>query len=176
MAPHTELDARFSDAGAKPTSWADTEKVLASAQLFWISTVRRDGRPHVTPLVAVWRDDALHFSTGAQEQKGVNLASNPEVVLSTGDLRWDGGLDVMVEGVAERVTDDGELELLAQDWARKWDGQWRFEVIDGGFREPGGGDDPRGSSTQSVASVYRVRPRKVLIFGKGGFTHTRHVF
>jgi len=43
---------------------------LEDAELFWITTVRVDGRPHVTPLVAVWLDDAIHFATGAGEQQG----------------------------------------------------------------------------------------------------------
>ena len=75
--PRTELDTRFSDPAAQPTSWEDTLEAIKQAEIFWISTVRTDGRPHVTPLVAVWLDDALHFSTGRDEQKARNLASNP---------------------------------------------------------------------------------------------------
>src|SRR5689334_23078260 len=63
-APQTTLDHRFSDPGAEPTSWAETKQTLDDAQLFWITTVRRDGRPQVTPLVAVWLDDAVYFTTG----------------------------------------------------------------------------------------------------------------
>src|SRR5690625_4311633 len=82
--PTTALDDRFSDPDAAPTPWATTVRTLADAQLFWITTVRADGRPHVTPLVAVWLDDALHFCTGAAEQKAANLRSRPDVVLTTG--------------------------------------------------------------------------------------------
>ena len=82
--PRTELDTRFSEPGAQPTSWEDTLEAIKQAEIFWISTVRADGRPHVTPLVAVWLDDALHFSTGADEQKTRNLAGNPRVALTTG--------------------------------------------------------------------------------------------
>jgi hypothetical protein len=67
--PETTLDTRFSDPDAAPTSWADTRRALEAAEVFWISTVRGTGQPHVTPLVAVWLDGALHFSTGAEEQK-----------------------------------------------------------------------------------------------------------
>ena len=95
--PVTELDERFSDAGAEPTPWATTRAVLEKAQLSWVTTVRADGRPHVTPLVAVWLDDSVHFTTGPSEQKAVNLAGNPHVVMTTGCNRWDEGLDVMVE-------------------------------------------------------------------------------
>ena len=63
-----------------------------------------DGRRHVTPLVAVWLDDAVHFSTGPDEQKARNLAGSPWVALTTGANDWQSGLDVVVEGEAARVT------------------------------------------------------------------------
>src|SRR5246500_3301248 len=95
--PVTTPEGRFSDEHAVATSWDETRRALEAAELFWISTVRADGRPHVTPLVAVWLDGALHFATGAEEQKGHNLAGNPQVALTTGAADWEGGLDVVVE-------------------------------------------------------------------------------
>lgn len=161
-----ELDERFSDAAAVATEWDETRGVLEAAELFWICTVRADGRPHVTPLVAVWLDGAVHFTTGAQEQKGVNLAGNPHVILMTGCNRWDEGLDVVVEGDAVRQTDQSTLERLAAAWATKWTGQWQFEARDGAFQHPGGGE----------ALVFSVTPVKVLAFAKGTFGATRHRF
>lgn len=163
--PMTSLDTRFSDPDLKPTAWDDTLRVLETAQLFWISTVRADGRPHVTPLVAVWHDGAIHFSTGATEQKAVNLTSNPNVILTTGCNQWDHGLDVVVEGVATRVTDDTTLEQLSIAWAKKWDGRWRFEGRDGRFHHEAGD-----------ALVFSVAPTKVLAFGKGAFSQTSYRF
>jgi nitroimidazol reductase NimA-like FMN-containing flavoprotein (pyridoxamine 5'-phosphate oxidase superfamily) len=166
LQPTTELDPRFSDTGATPTGWTTTLEVIEAAELFWISTVRSDGRPHVTPLVSVWMDGAAHFAAGPEEQKTVNLASNPHVVLSTGSNDWRRGIDVMIEGRAERVTDHERLELLAELWRKKWDGRWRSEPTEGGFRSEVGGP----------AHVYEVRPTKVLAFAKGEFGHTRHRF
>ena len=163
----SELDQRFSDPGAEPTSWEETERALREAQLFWISTVRGDGRPHVTPLVAVWDGGALHFCTGPDEQKAVNLQANPRVALTTGCNGWEDGLDVVVEGAAERVSDEGRLAELARAWREKWDGTWKFEPVAEGFRHSGG---------EGIAHVFAVRPTKVLAFGKGGFSHTRHSF
>src|SRR5580704_3772862 len=111
--PRTEHDARFSEPGAEATSWEETLEAIMEAELFWISTVRPDGRPHVTPLVAVWLDDALHFSTGPDEQKALNLGGNPHVALTTGANEWESGLDVVVEGEATLVTDPQQLERLA---------------------------------------------------------------
>jgi nitroimidazol reductase NimA-like FMN-containing flavoprotein (pyridoxamine 5'-phosphate oxidase superfamily) len=165
--PVTTLDERYSDQGAPATSWEDTRRVLEDAELSWITTVRRDGRPHVTPLVAVWLGDALYFSTGDDEQKAVNLRSNPHVILTTGCNTWQSGLDVVVEGDAVAVTDQGLLRRLAEAWTRKWDGFWKYEVADDGFRHEDGGH---------VVLVFEVAPTRVLAFAKGAFSHTKHVF
>jgi nitroimidazol reductase NimA-like FMN-containing flavoprotein (pyridoxamine 5'-phosphate oxidase superfamily) len=163
--PTTALDSRFSDPGAEPTSWDETVRALESAELFWITTVRADGRPHVSPLVAVWRDGAIHFCTGDTEQKALNLRTNPHVILTTGCNSWDHGLDVVVEGDAVQVTDDETLKRLADAWRTKWDGRWQFEAREGTFHHEVG-----------EALVYSVAPTKVLAFGKGTFSHTRHRF
>src|SRR6266567_5881253 len=51
--PITTLDTRHSGPRGGVTPWDQTRRVLETAELFWLSTVRADGRPHVTPLVAV---------------------------------------------------------------------------------------------------------------------------
>ena len=169
--PRTELDSRFSDPDAQPASWEQTLAEIKRAELFWISTVRADGRPHVTPLVAVWADGAIHFCTGPTEQKAVNLSASPHVILTTGCDRWDEGLDVVVEGDAVRVTDDDVLRRLAGVWATKWDGRWRFLVRDGCFYDQ---DDQQVPPNQVL--VFSVTPARVLAFAKGAFSHTVHRF
>ena len=164
--PRTKLDTRFSDPDAVAADWEETRRVLESAELFWITTVRADGRPHVTPLVAVWLGDAIHFCTGPEEQKAVNLRTNPNVVLTTGCNEWDRGLDAVVEGEAVQVTDDDVLARLAEAWRTKWDGRWHFEVRDRCFWHEGGGQ----------ALVFSVRPAKVFAFAKGRFGQTRFRF
>lgn len=166
--PATALDQRFSDPRATATGWDETRRVLEQAELFWISTVRADGRPHVTPLVAVWLDEAIHFCTGAEEQKALNLAANPHVALTTGRSEWNAGLDVVVEGEAVQVTDDATLRRLAAAWAGKWDGRWQFAVRDGSFRHD--------EQNEAAVPVFTVRPAKVLAFAKGEFSHTVHRF
>jgi general stress protein 26 len=164
--PAAKLDARFSDPGAVAIAWHETRRVLETAELFWISTVRADGRPHATPLVAVWLDDAIYFSTGAAEQKVVNLRHNAHVILTTGCNHWDKGIDVVVEGDAVQLTDNVALEHLAAAWGRKWDGRWEFEARNGAFHHKDGG----------TALVFAVAPKKVLAFAKGTFSQTRYRF
>ena len=158
--PQPELDARFSAPNAQAVPWAEVSAVLAKAEMFWLSTIRTDGRPHMVPLPAVWLDDALHFCTGAKEQKAHNLARSPACVLSTGTQVMRAGLDVAVEGIATRVTDSDLLRRLAQQWQRELD--WPFEAVRGGFTDPGA---PRDDGDPVL--VFQVAPNKVLAFGKG---------
>jgi nitroimidazol reductase NimA-like FMN-containing flavoprotein (pyridoxamine 5'-phosphate oxidase superfamily) len=163
--PVTDIDRRFSDPDSTETGWEDTRRAIEAAEMFWISTVRADGRPHVTPLVAVWLDGAIHFATGPGEQKAINIRTNPHVVLTTGRDDWNDGVDVVIEGDAVQVTDDATLQRLAHAWITKWDGRWHYEAREGHFHHDAG-----------QALVFSVRPAKVLAFGKGTFSQTRHRF
>ena len=124
--PTTQIDKRFSDAEAGPTPWSDAEAALEQAELYWITTVRADGRPHVTPLVGVFHDGAAHFATGLQEQKARNLEHNERVALTTGNNTWAEGLDVVVEGTVVRVTDRDELQRLADAYEAKYGSRLAF--------------------------------------------------
>ncbi|MEU9401899.1 pyridoxamine 5'-phosphate oxidase family protein [Streptomyces sp. SID4985] len=164
--PVGELDARYSSAGTVAHPWDEVVGVLEEAQLFWVSTVRPDGRPHVTPTLAVWNEGALYFGTGPGERKARNLAENPHVVLTTGINEWTIGFDVVVEGDAVRVTDEGRLRELAAAWEAKYGEFWRYEVRDGCFQH---GPGP--------AYVFAVAPVTVFGFGKGEpFSQTRWRF
>src|SRR5215218_7509353 len=102
------LDARFSQA-AEPLDWKTVNDALVNAELYWLTTVRKDGRPHVTPVVAVWLDDTFVFCTGPTEQKFRNLEHDPAVAVTTGTNTWQHGLDVVIEGVVQRVTGRAKL-------------------------------------------------------------------
>lgn len=150
----------FSDPDSTPLPWTAGLEQVAAADTFWLSTVRPDGRPHVTPLIAVWHSEAIWFSTGPAERKAKNLAQNPSCVLTTGrsDL-VEGALDVVLEGEAEQVTVDAELQPIAAAFAAKYGTEtWDYVVRAGAFihRVSGGG-----------AIVFRVRPVRALGFRKG---------
>lgn len=163
--PTAELNVGFSSPDATARPWAEVLDVLTTSEMFWLSTVRHDGRPHVTPLPAIWLDGALHFCAGAAEQKARNLETNPYCVITAGTNQLRSGLDVMVEGAVARITDRAQLQRLAALWKSKLD--WDFEVGDGGF----------GDSDGRVGLVFGVTPTKVLSFGKGEpFSQTRYRF
>lgn len=167
--PVAEFDGAFSDPGAAATPWTTTEQVLAAATIFWLSTVRTDGRPHVTPLLAAWDGGALHFCTGADEQKAVNLRSNRRVALTTGANTYESGLDVVFEGAAVRVEDRTRLQQLADLWADRFGPDWQFEIEHDGTT---GGFTSGGHS----ALVFAVTPDKVLSFARGVAVQTRYRF
>ncbi len=171
--PITTPDPRHGEV----TPWEETRRVLETAELFWLSTVRADGRPHVTPLVAVWHDGAIHFTATETAQKTVNLHGNPHVILTTGCNQIDSfqkqeGLTVVVEGDAVQVTDQDMLERLASAWAAKWDGSWPYQVRNGYFYL-------YDEDTQSVLAdsnlVFSVKPRKAFAFAVGR-SQTRYQF
>jgi hypothetical protein len=151
--PITELHPQFSSPGATATPWAEASAGLERAGVYWLATVRPDGRPHVTPLIAVWLDGALHFCTGPSERKARNLAGNAHCVVTTGSNALSEGLDLVVEGDAVRVSDGARLQRLAEAYASKYD--WHYTVRDGAFHGDGG-----------EALVYEVAPTTAFGFGR----------
>ncbi|MGE3076886.1 MAG: pyridoxamine 5'-phosphate oxidase family protein [Dehalococcoidia bacterium] len=73
------------DEGMLQWEWAEDR--LTAAQNYWISTVRPDGRPHVTPVWGVWYEGALYFDGSDQTRRMKNIAANPEIAvhLESGD-------------------------------------------------------------------------------------------
>jgi nitroimidazol reductase NimA-like FMN-containing flavoprotein (pyridoxamine 5'-phosphate oxidase superfamily) len=161
---NAKIDRRFSDPSAEPTPWATTEAALTAAELYWITTVRADGRPHVTPLIGLYHDGALHFCTGLREQKYRNLQGNANVAMTTGTNTWAEGLDVVVEGTIDQVTDNDALQRVADAYVDKYGEVWRFTVGDGVF------DDNEGGP----AAVFRIDARKVIAFAKAPHAQTTY--
>lgn len=163
VGPTTILQPRFSSEGTISTAWIDAREFLDSARIYWLATVRPDGRPHVTPLFSVLVDGALYFSTGPGERKAKNLAANSQCVILTGCNQVD-ELDVVVEGEAVRVIDEHRLQHIAAHYASKYN--WHYRVRDGAFAGPGG-----------EALVFEVQPTTAFGFGKGErFSQTRWRF
>jgi hypothetical protein len=162
-APVTTLDTRYSQDSAKPIPWDEAVLRLQEAELFWVSSIRPDGRLHVTPVVGVWLDGALYFSSGPGEQKSRNLAADPHCAVTTGCNKWNEGVDIVVHGQVEVVRDLADLRVIADGYFAKYGSDWAFDVNDDGtFSGP--------------ALVYRLRPTQVMGFGKAPFSQTRWDF
>ncbi len=163
--PLTEIDPRFSEDGVEPVEWEAGRERIEEAELYWVVTVRPDGRPHVTPLVGVWLDAAAYFCAGPEEVKAKNLEQNRNCVLMTGCNQLHDGLDVVVEGRAERVADNAKLQRIADAYEEKYGSEWHFDVGEGVFHHGAG-----------EAVVFKLSPAKVLGFGKAPYSHTRWTF
>ncbi len=165
--PVSELHAQFSSEGVTPTPWAEAREHLEKAEIYWLSTVRPDGRPHVTPLVAVWLDRALYFSTGAGERKAQNLARNSHCVITTGCNSISEGLDLVVEGDATPVRDEATLQRVADLYNQKYGAPFHYTVRHGAFLGEEGNE----------AMLYQLNPTKIFGYGRGDqFSATRWRF
>ena len=158
--PRTEAANVGFPVDAKLTPWPEARQALEQATTYWLGTVRRDGRPHVAPVWAVWLDGALYFSTGERSVKARNLAREPRSVISV-----EGKLHLVIEGTTERVADEAEMQRMVDAYSPKYN--WRMEVRDGAIHDQDGNSGP----------VYRLSPQRVLAFDlSSGLTATRFVF
>jgi hypothetical protein len=119
--------------GHPPIPWSRAEHQLEAAVgesvRHWLATVRPDGRPHVAGIGALWIDGKFYFVSGAGTRKSRNLAERADCVISV-NLP---DLDLVVEGVATKVTDGPTLQRLAA----LYDAQgWPATVKDGAFTAP----------------------------------------
>lgn len=163
--PTTELDGRYSDENATATPWSEGQERLVTAELYWLSTIRPDGRLHATPLIGVWENDALYFCTGPHEQKAKNLRYDAHCLLTTGSNALEGGFDLVVEGEAVKVTDAAALQRIADAYESKYGSDWHFDVANGAFHHGPG-----------EAWVFELAPSTVYGFGKDPYSHTRWSF
>jgi hypothetical protein len=120
--------------GSAELPWSRARDVMAADTpqenlTFFLATVRPDGRPHTAGVGAVWVDDTLYFVSGPGTRKSRNLAANPACSVSV-RLR---GIDLVLEGEAQRVTDPATLERLAAVYR---EGGWPAEVDGDAFTAP----------------------------------------
>lgn len=119
--------------GSAPIPWDRARDALAESRgpgvTFFLGTVTKDGAPHAAGLGAIWADDTMWFVTGPGTRKARNLDANPACTLS-GRLP---GIDVVLEGRAERVTDADTLERLVGVYQ---EAGWPAEVDGDAFTAP----------------------------------------
>ncbi len=133
----------------------------------WLATINRDGSPHVTGVGTLWFDRTFWFETGEQTRKGRNLARDPRCTVSLATDEFD----LVVEGVAEKVTDPAIAATLAARWSS---GGWPARVDESGvaltaeYSAPSAGPPPW--------AIYRLRAHQatsLLVAGPGGATRWR---
>lgn len=110
--------------GLLPWSWALDR--LRNSHDYWVSTVWPAGRPHLMPVWAVWRDEALWFSSALRSRKIRNIQAGSPVSIATDDARNP----VVVEGAARVVTDTVSLRSFLDDMNAKYGTGYSDELTD----------------------------------------------
>jgi Pyridoxamine 5'-phosphate oxidase len=150
--------------GLPPVEWAGIVEKLDrrsgpapdahNAYTTWLVTINEDGSPHLTPVGAMWLDNAFWFQTGEKTRKHRNVERDARC--SVGVSIRDA--DVVVEGHATRVTDRNAIERVAQAWR---DGGWPAEPDSSGS----GITAPFNAPTQGPPPwhVYRIEPQSATV-------------
>ncbi len=65
--------------------WPEVRARLESAPAYWLSTARRDGRPHVVPVDGIWVDDVWWYGGAPDTVHIRTVESNPQAVMHLPD-------------------------------------------------------------------------------------------
>lgn len=151
--------------GANATAWTEARKRLEKAEkyrTYWLATVLPDGRPHVVPLLGLWRDGTFYFLTGEATRRGKNLANDPHCVVTVSSTAL-ASLDLVVEGEAVKLTDEAKLRRVVRAFVSEL--RWPLELREGavfGPSAPTAGPPPY--------AVFELTP--TTAFGLPGVTGT----
>jgi general stress protein 26 len=119
------------------------EARLGRESTIWVVTVRRDGRPHLTPVWYILLEDQIYIAIGTDSQKFANLHDNQSVALALPDTESV----IILEGeahAADRSTSDklGEYFFHKYEWDFRYDESADWRLIE-------------------------ITPRKILTWGDG---------
>jgi PPOX class probable F420-dependent enzyme len=90
---------------------AAAEKFLAEQPNMILATIRKDGRPQLSPVWFIWRDGVFLISTTPSTAKWVNLVRDQRC---TGMIDQPGGGYMSITGIAELSTEDAPHTITAE--------------------------------------------------------------
>lgn len=90
-------------------AWETVSEKLRGAPVYWLASVRPDGRPHLVPRDGTWLDDALYYGGSPETVHARNVGNEAPVTMHIGD----GQEAVIVEGVVrvERLSGAAAVQL-----------------------------------------------------------------
>lgn len=127
----TVVDPRYSAEGIGPTSWESVREILSNTEIYGLTTLLSDGMPHTVPVSGVVDETDLLFCTGSHEQKAKNIACDPRASIHVGSVHFFEGIDIVLRGVVERVTDEAGLRHMSTSLISKYGDFWSFDVGEG---------------------------------------------
>ncbi|CAN5700528.1 pyridoxamine 5'-phosphate oxidase family protein [soil metagenome] len=155
--------------GSQVLNWSDVRDALAirqgSEMIYFLGTVRSDGRPHAAGVGPYYHDGDFYLVTGLHTQKAKNFTANPAATLSTRIL----GYDLTLEGMIDRVIDPETLETLAAIYREGgWPAEVEGDALTAPYSAPSAGPPPW--------QVFRFRISQAVVLKlseEGGATRWR---
>lgn len=142
------------DAGCRPSA----EAALRADPVAWLSSVQRDGNPHVVPVWFHWDGREIVAFSKPHARKVQNLRQHPHVMLAVGTPGPDFEVE-LIEAEAE-LPDAPAADLIPQDFATKY-----RDLL-----------QRAGLTLQRYAEVYSqaivLRPTRFLGYGGHGWNST----
>ncbi|MGH9084095.1 MAG: pyridoxamine 5'-phosphate oxidase family protein, partial [Acidimicrobiales bacterium] len=133
--------------GLLPWTWAAER--LEHSHDYWLATCCSDGRPHVMPVWAVWRDGLLWSSSALSSRKARNLAKDGRCTITTDDPLEP----VVVEGHAEIERDSGAIRAFLEAMNLKYGTSYEPNFLD-----------------PEVNATFRIAPEVVFGLSEDDFT------
>jgi nitroimidazol reductase NimA-like FMN-containing flavoprotein (pyridoxamine 5'-phosphate oxidase superfamily) len=158
MAESEPIAERLSSPSGAPLtglSWADVQRRLADSEDCLLATSGAGGRVHMVPVLGVWLEGAVCFSTRRQTRKARDLAENDNCAITVPGH----DVDLVVEGTAHLVRDAAGLQRVVDLFRTKYP-WWHPFVREGEFH------DSADTSLSDPRHVFAVAPTVVFAFGK----------
>lgn len=135
--------------------WADVERRLQMASVYWIASTRSDGRPHVVPRDGLWLNGGLYYGGSPKTVHYRNISRNPQIAVHIGD----GHEAFIVEGVVE-------IEKPTEEMAQRLSDEFFAKYPQYGRLDPG----------LYLGGVSVLRPRRALAWTSFSDNATRFRF
>ena len=141
----------------RPTAFdPSTEAALRNDPVVWLSSVQRDGRPHLVPVWFHWDGDQIVAFSKPRARKIENLRDHPAVMLAVGTPGPDFDVE-LIEATAELPAEPAE-RVIPAGFGMKY-----RELL-----------HRAGLTVQRFAEVYSqpivLRPTRVLGYGGPGWS------
>ncbi|TVT52232.1 pyridoxamine 5'-phosphate oxidase family protein [Amycolatopsis rhizosphaerae] len=129
--------------GSAELDWNRAREAMAHGPTpevtYFLGTCRPDGTPHAAGIGAQWLDGDLYFTSNPAARKARDLAVNPVCTIS---VRLP-GIDLVLDGTAERVSDPGTLAKVAAGYrAGGWPAEVLGDALTAPFSAPSAGAPP----------------------------------
>lgn len=113
--PRFPADYGISRAEEGMLEWSRVDAALAATPVFWVSTVRPDGAPHLTPIWGGWDGAAIHIEGGDTTVWARALAHDARVAVGADH----DGLQITLNGRAAKEV-PAHFERVAGNYAAKY--------------------------------------------------------